>query len=272
MAIVQRGVVKSAHAARGIEILDGGDQRGRVDADRHSQFVHTLSFHARKHRRHEAPHGLGIDDGVAGLSGLHGHQPTPDGIAFGPEVLAFVVEALALLVHDHAQGHTINAGANTPVIQGRSCINGHHVGLRGVTDAIGSMVIQHMTQQGALVVPCTANQKIVRRPFAALILSPGFTHPGQVGLKASGRQHAGAGFDALALGPGCHKPPLVDLQSIDRRLIADLHPQAFGTAVIRIHQRLAPAHEKGIGAGHMQGPGQRRLKMHTMATHPVAAV
>ena len=43
---------------------------------------------------------LGVDDGVGNLVRLPGDKTPPDGVTFGPEILAFIVEALTVLVDD----------------------------------------------------------------------------------------------------------------------------------------------------------------------------
>jgi len=56
------------------------------------------------------------------------------------------------------------------------------------------------------------------------------------------------------------------------RLVADLHAQALGASKVGVDQCLAAAHEKCVGARDVQGARQRRLEMHAVATHPVAAI
>jgi hypothetical protein len=73
------------------------------------------------------------------------------------------------------------------------------------------------------------------------------------------------------LDPGGLEPAVLDFELVHGRLVADFHAQLFGAAEIGIHQRLAAAHEEGIGARHMQRARQRRLEVHAMPAHPVAA-
>src|SRR5690606_10307989 len=65
-----------------------------------------------------------------------------------------------------------------------------------------------------------------------------------------------------------NKAPIADFKRIDRRVVADLYSQIFGASVVGIDQRLAAAHEKGIGARHVQRTRQWRLKMNAMLAHP----
>src|SRR6185437_3618373 len=122
---------------------------------------------------------------------------SPDGIALGPEVFALVVEALGVAVEHHAQRHAVDAGADAAVVHWRARVDGHAVRLRRIADDVGAG-IHHEFQQHALVEARAADQKIVGRPFAALVLAPGLPQPFAVGLEAAGGQYAGARLDALA--------------------------------------------------------------------------
>ena len=144
------------------------------------------------------------------------------------------------------------------------------MGLGGVANAISTLG-QQLLEQDALVKARSTNQKVVRRPFAAVVLSPGFAQPFTVGLKAPRCQHAGFGSDALLPDMGRYKLVTLHLDPVHRRVVANLDPQRLGTAVVGIDQGLATAHEKRIGTRQVQGARQRGLKAHTMASHPVAA-
>ncbi len=96
----------------------------------------------RKYRWHEAADRLGIDDHVADLVGLAGDQPSPDGIALRPEVLAFVIEAFGVRVDDDAKRDRIDAGGNAAVPLRRAGIDGDHVPLRRVADGFNAGIEQ----------------------------------------------------------------------------------------------------------------------------------
>jgi hypothetical protein len=121
---------------------------------------------------------------------------------------------------------------------------------------------------------------LVGRVFTALVLTPRLAQPLAVGLKASCSQHTGTGLDAFASNAAIglfvhdrcgHKTALVQFDAIHLGVVVDLHTQLFGAAVKGIHQGLAPAHEKRVGAGRVQSARQRRLKTHTMLDHPGSA-
>jgi hypothetical protein len=96
-------MVEAAGAARGVEGLHRLHQLHRRQVQLLCQAFQRVGPGALEHRRHEAAHRLGVDDRVAHLPGLQGHQPAPDGVALGPEVLALVVEAMAVAVDHNAQ-------------------------------------------------------------------------------------------------------------------------------------------------------------------------
>src|SRR5436305_15343557 len=48
----------------------------------------------------------------------------------------------------------------------------------------------------------------------------------------------------------------------------DLHAEILGAAVVGVDQRLAAAHEEGIGARQVQRAGERWLEAHAVLAHP----
>lgn len=225
----------------------------------------------RKNGRHEASDGFAVNDGPSDLPGLVGNQSSPDGIALRPEIFAFVVEALGIAVHHDAQRDAINACADAAVVERCARIDGDHVRLGGIAQGVGMMIVDHVAQQYAAVVGGAADEKVVRGPFAAFVLPPGVTQPFAVGLKTAGREYAGFGGDAFAVAPCGLKDAVGYFQSLHRRFVADVYAEFFRTAIVGVDKCFAAAHEKGIGARYMQGAGERRLKMYTVATHPRAA-
>src|SRR5690606_19405704 len=110
------------------------------------------------------------------LARLHGRQPAPDGVALGPEVLAFVVEAARLAVDHHPQRYAVDAGTDAAVVERRARIDGHAMRLGRIADGVGAGV-DHEFQQHAHVEARAADQEIVGRPFAALVLAPRLAQP-----------------------------------------------------------------------------------------------
>ncbi|MCY1524454.1 hypothetical protein D9M68_593860 [compost metagenome] len=268
MAIVQRGVVETADATGGVVVLHGAHEGGFVQPDLLCEFAERVRLRAGEHGRHEAADRLLVDDRPGDLPRLLRHEPAPDRVALGPEVFALVVEALCVAVDHHAQRHAVDARADAAVVQRSTGVDGHAVGLGRVADAVRAGV-EHELQKHAHVEARAPDQEVVGRPFAALVLAPGLSQPFTVGLEAPRGQHTGARLDTLAADAGRHEAPAVQLQRIDRGVVADLHAQRLGAAVIGIDQRLASPHEEGVGAGHVQCAGQRRLEIHAVAAHPV---
>jgi hypothetical protein len=138
--------------------------------------------------------------------------------------------------------------------------------LRRIADRVRAGV-DH-AQQHALIEARAADQEVVGGPLAALVLAPRFAQPCAVGFEAACRQHAAACLEALRAAARGHEARAVELDRVDRRVVADLHAERFGAAVIGVHERLAAAHEEGVGARDVQRAGQRRLKAHAMRLHP----
>ena len=131
--------------------------------------------------------------------------------------------------------------------------------------------IDHEFQQHAHVEARAADQEIVGRPLAVRVLAPGLAQPGAIRFEAAGRQHASARLDTLGSDACRHEASVAQFDRIDRRVVANRHAQGFGTAIVRVDQRLAATHEKRIGARHVECAGKRRLEMHAVLAHPVAA-
>ena len=102
-AIVQNCVVESSRTNCAIERPHCCFQGGRIESQLAGKLVDGLSDDGWKDRWNETAEGLRVDDGVGDLAGLLRDETPPYGIALGPEVLAFVVEALAVLVDDNAE-------------------------------------------------------------------------------------------------------------------------------------------------------------------------
>ena len=116
-------------------------------------------------------------------------------------------------------------------------------------------------------------RKFSRRPLATLVRAPGLAQPLAVRLEAAGGEDAGPGLDrARAADRGrSDEARALELDAVDRRLVADGDAEGLGAAVVGVDQRLAAAEEEGIGAGDVQRARQRRLETHAVAAHPVTA-
>ena len=240
VTVVEHGVVEFADAAGGVVVGHGALQPVRIQSELGGQLGQAGGADAVEDRWHEAANRLRVDDRVADLAGLLGHQPTPDRVALGPEVFALIVEALAFAVDHHAQRDRVEPGADAAIVERCACVDRHHVGLGRVTDRIGPKRYQ-VLEQHAGVVPGATDQEVVGRPFTQRVLAPGLTQPLAVGLEATGCEHAAARGDAFAAAKSCDKTLARQLDAVNRAVVAHLHAQALGTAVIGVDQRLAAA-------------------------------
>ena len=87
-----------------------------------------------EHGRHEAAQHLRVDDGPRDLTGLLGDETPPDSVALGPQIFAFVVEALAVLIHHNAERHRIQARDDAAVELRRAAVDGHRVALASIAN------------------------------------------------------------------------------------------------------------------------------------------
>ena len=145
------------------------------------------------------------------------------------------------------------------------------MGLRGIADNIGPGV-DHKLEQHSLVEAGAADEKVIGGPFTAVILPPGLAQPFAVGFKSAGGEDAAFRHNPFLARQRGDKFAVAQLESLHRCVVADLHPHLLRAAVIGIDQRFAAAHKKGVGAGYVQGAGERRLKVNSVLAHPVAAL
>ena len=211
-----------------------------------------------KHRRHEAADRLGVDDRIA-RSGPAAAPPA------GPRSRSAWARSPRPRRRSARASRLTTTPSDTqsmrvqmpPSYSGARASMATHVRLRRVADRVGAGV-DHVLEQHALVEARAADQEVVGRPFAALVLAPGLAQPFAVRLEAAGGQHAGSA-------PRCARRRRRRRRSgrpsssmrVDRRVVADLHAQLLGAAVVGIDQRLAAAHEEGVGARQVQRARQR---------------
>ena len=271
MAIVEHAVIEGADAAGGVVVLHRAHEFCFIETELLRQLGQGVGLGAGEHRRHEAADGFGVDDRITDLSRLLRNEAAPDGITLRPEIFALVVETFGIAIEHDAQRDAIHARADAAVVQRRARVDGHAMRLRDIADHVGAG-IHHEFEQHAHIETRAANQKIVGGPFSGLVLPPGFAQPFTIGFEAAGGHHAGAGLDAFGADARGDETAVIEFDGVHRRVIANLYAEFFGAAVIGIHQRLAAAHEKGIGARQMQGARQRRLEIYAVFAHPVAAM
>src|SRR5207253_1262927 len=120
--------------------------------------------------------------------------------------------------------------------------------------------IDHEAQQRAGVEARAADEEVVGRVLAALVDAPRLAQPLPVGLETARGQHATARLDALVADTGGDETTVPKFEPVHWRVVTDAHTQAFGASVVGIDERLAAAHEEGVGARGMQSARQRRLE------------
>ena len=103
-------------------------------------------------------------------------------------------------------------------------------------------------------------------------MPPGLAQPLAVGFKSAGGENAAFRDNPFLARQRGDKFTVAQFQGLYRRVVADMHPHLLCAAVIGIDQRFAAAHKKGVGAGHVQGAGERRLKVNPVLAHPVPAL
>ena len=105
------------------------------------------------------------------LARLLRHQPAPDGVALGPEILALVIEAPALLIDHDAERHAVDAGDDPAVELGRAPVDRDGVALLRIAD-LPDAAVEQRAQQQDLVVGRAAHDEVVRH-VAPVLLQPG---------------------------------------------------------------------------------------------------
>ncbi|MNM80587.1 hypothetical protein D3C81_925590 [compost metagenome] len=125
-----------------------------------------------------------------------------------------------------------------------------------VANRVGAL-FDHAAQQHTVIETRATDQEIVRRPLPSLVLPPRLAQPLAVGLETAGGKHTGTRLDALGrqLSPlnltcrhmGRNEASVPQLNVGYRRVVAYLYAKVFGAAKVGIDQRLAAAHEEGVG-------------------------
>src|SRR6266851_6592192 len=109
-------------------------------------------------------------------------QPAPDRIALGPEVLALVVESLALLIHHNPEMHGIHTRDDPAVEFRRSRVHRDRVALARIAHLLRASIEQR-AQHTALVVGSATDDEVLRH------FAPALFEPGNVRLEAAGGRH-----------------------------------------------------------------------------------
>ena len=175
----------------------------------------------REDRGHEARNADGIQNGIADLVGLSGNEPSPDGIALRPEILALVIKPLGVTVQDNAERHPVDAAGDAAVIFRGAGIDRHRMALVERTDRLHALIEQAF-QHRAGVPRGAAHQKILRR------LAPAFGKPVEIGLEAaSGGNHLFRRHGFAADKPDTLAEPVNDQDIRNLGVIVKHHAQPF---------------------------------------------
>ncbi len=219
----------------------------------------------REGGRHEKIFALGIGNSVGNLLRALGHQTSPNGVALGPNVLAFVIKAPASAIDHDAKGDGVQARDDSTVEFRRAGVDGHGVTLRRIADRSGAL-FEQILQHHTLRIGRAANDEVCRG------IAPIFAQPGDVGLKSAGGDHDGLwpqqGGDAISDDQDLPNHAADQAKRADLGIVGNAHAEAFSSGVIGVQEGFAAAQEERIGAGETQRAGQRRLKVRAMSLHP----
>src|SRR3989454_8984136 len=158
-AVIEDLVIETARPHRLVEFTNSRFEVPRRQAEPRSQFCDACRGNRWKHGGHEAARRFRIDDGPCDLIRLLSDEASPDRIAFGPKILAFVIKTLGSLVDDDAEGDAIQPRDNAAVKFGRAAIDGDGVALLWIAHRFGAQAHQQ-PEQPALVIGRAANNEI----------------------------------------------------------------------------------------------------------------
>ena len=252
-----------------VEIPDRFFQRSGINAELPGEAGDAVRLVRREHGRHEQVDGLGIYDDIGDLPGLLGYEATPDGVALGPDFLAFIVKTLAVSVNGNAERHAVETRADAAIKFGGTAVNCHTVSLRGIAEGFGS-VVHHDLKHAALVIRRSADEEVgsFRAPRAG--------QPFGIGLIAAGSQHYSLGLHdkrgALLIHLGRFELAVPDFQIRHFSVIEHFDAELLRGSVISVDERLASSEEEGVGAGKVKRAAHGGLKMDALFHHPIPDV
>ena len=135
--VIEHAVIEGARLHRAIERGHGLFERLRRQIELPRKIGNRRSGFRRKHRRHEEPGGLRIDNRVRNLIGLLRDETSPDRVALRPEILAFVIKPPTVFVDDDPERYAVEARHDAPVELRGARIDGDGVELRRIAGPVG---------------------------------------------------------------------------------------------------------------------------------------
>ncbi len=188
VAVELQVVEHLARFDRLVEAVDGLADLRRVQLHLDRQFLDRIGLDRREHRRHEQRERLGVADRIGDLVGLLRDQAAPDGIALRPDILALVVETVAVAVDHDAVGHAVQTRRDAAVELRRARVQRHGVALRRIADRRHALVEQ-VLQHPAAVVGRAADDEVVDRVAPVFAASS----PGSPGTRPTRRPRSARG-------------------------------------------------------------------------------
>src|SRR5207302_3951376 len=163
-------------------------------------------------------------------------QPSPDGVALGPEVLALVVEALAKFIDGDSERDRVQPRGNAPVESRRPGVERHRVEPFRIARA-GGALIEQAGKYSTVVVGRAADDVVVDG------VAPVASQPVAIGLDpTTGHQHGSGGDLApdtvLLHDDSTHAVARVEHHVFYGGFVLHLHAHRLSGLVVRIEQRL----------------------------------
>ena len=143
-----------------------------------------------KHGRQENVDGFRVHNAIGELIGLLRDQASPNGIAFGPDLLSFVIESAAQAVDHDAKGNGVEPRDDAAIEFRRAGIHGHRVKAFGIADGFCALVEQ-VGERRAIVIGRASHDEVIGG------ISPVALEPFQICFEATGGHDHGAAANDL---------------------------------------------------------------------------
>ena len=179
--VVQRARIERAAWPNGrVELAYGLRHLRAIQSQTGRELANRPSFEGPVERRQKAIEHPRIDDRKRRLVRLLGDQPTPDGIALRPEILALVVKTFARFVDRNPERNRIQPGGDAAVEPRCPSVECHGMEALRIAGGRGTLV-EHSGQDPPVVVGRAANHIVVN------CIAPVAAQPIEVRLEATAR-------------------------------------------------------------------------------------